>query len=197
MKLLYPFITLLFLASSLHAADTPDLKLKPSGFVENCGQIMNQYNLENKDVNFIWATGKGLNVQLRNSGISFDTYHKNGEQVSFHRLDMEFVGMNSHATPLGTNPLPHAQNFYSSHTNSAYSGVRSFEGVTYTSMYENIDFEVSVTEKGQLKYDFILNSPTQTKFIKIKYAGFDNFEMIDGNLVFDLSGRKITETIPA
>ncbi|NEN22209.1 T9SS type B sorting domain-containing protein [Cryomorpha ignava] len=199
MKTFYPFLILCFSTLYTHASinKAVEEKSKTNGFVENCGQIIDQNNVVNTNVNYIWAAGNGLNVQLRNNGISYDTYQKQGSEIAFHRLDMDIMGMNSHTALNGNKPFSALENFYSSTSKKNISGVRSFEGVTYTDVYENIDFVVSITEKGQLKYDFIVNDPNQTGQIKLKYAGFDSFEICDGNLIFDLSGRQIKEHIPA
>ncbi len=169
---------------------------KANGFIENCGQIVDQNNMINTNVDFIWPAGNGLNVQLRSTGLSYDTYQKNGNDIAFHRMDVDIVGMNSHAMLNGVNPFSNTENYYSSFTKSNISGVETFEAVTYTDVYENIDFAVSVTDKGQLKYDFIVNNPNQADEILLKYAGFDSFKMVDQNLIFNLSGRTITEHIP-
>src|SRR6185312_9850886 len=44
-----------------------------TGFYENKGQIVDQNNKPNPGVKYL-CTGNGLNVQLRQTGFSYDTY---------------------------------------------------------------------------------------------------------------------------
>ena len=48
-------------------------KLAVSGFVENKGQLVDQYGNPNNDVHYLLHQN-GLNVQLRATGFSYDTY---------------------------------------------------------------------------------------------------------------------------
>ena len=175
----------------------PKASENQSGFIENCGQIKTQGNTTNNKVRYLWPAAEGLNIQLRNTGISFDTYQTTGSETKFHRMDVDILGINSHCTLAGVEKRSTALNFYDKKSKCTISGVEQFNGVTYANVYDQIDFAVSLTENGKLKYDFILENPEQTDEIKLKYSGFDSFEICDGNLVFDLSGRQITETIPA
>ena len=192
------FIFALFQCSiSFANSAEPKADKSQNGFIENCGQVKTLNNVTNKNVRFLWPAAEGLNIQLRNTGISFDTYQTVGSETKFHRMDVEILGMNSHCTLAGVEKSSTALNFYDRQSKRTITGVNKYSGVTYSNVYDQIDFAVSLTESGKLKYDFILENPEQSAEIKLKYSGFDSFEICDGNLVFNLSGRQITETIPA
>lgn len=72
-----------------------DIGVTPSGFVENNGQIVNQKGETNENVRFLHATKKGLNIQLRENGFSYDTYrginHSSKKSFLTHRIDIDFL----------------------------------------------------------------------------------------------------------
>lgn len=185
-----------FLLSLSIEATTPD-DSRPAGFTENRGQVINQNHNPNDAVKFIWAAAPGVNIQLRNTGISFDTYQQQagGTEIAFHRLDMNFAGANPNPKINPGKMLPGHTNYRS--PEHSIKGLKSYASVTYYNVYDGIDFQVNVTEKGLLKYDFIVRDATQIDDLKLEYAGFDTFEIKDGKLIFTLSGKTITEEIPA
>ena len=53
-------------------ADGPIIK-KATGFIENKGQIVDQNNIPNKNVLYLFNSN-GMNIQLRRGGFSYDVY---------------------------------------------------------------------------------------------------------------------------
>ena len=75
------------------------------GFIENKGQILTTQYEPNTKVKYL-LNRNGLNVQLRASGFSYDTYSlkkekQEGKQVKvtyqYHRVDIELVNSNPSA----------------------------------------------------------------------------------------------------
>jgi hypothetical protein len=44
------------------------------GFIENKGQISDQFDKPNPEVKFLLSIGNGMNVQLKKNSFSYDTY---------------------------------------------------------------------------------------------------------------------------
>ncbi|MFI5221501.1 MAG: hypothetical protein ACHQK8_04175 [Bacteroidia bacterium] len=87
MKLQTSFLFFILLTALTVNASEPDVKKIPAnhqtGFIENKGQIIDQNNLPNPAVKYLFnsnpvhrsfSEGGGLNVQLRKNGFSYDTY---------------------------------------------------------------------------------------------------------------------------
>ena len=69
-RLLILLFFLFFGGEALLAQDVPDRKLL---FIENKGQIIDQFGNPNPEVRFL-LNMKGFNVQLRQNGFSYDIY---------------------------------------------------------------------------------------------------------------------------
>ena len=66
-------------------------------FLENKGQIKDQNRQPNSSVKFLFRS-PGFNVQLRQTGFSYDTYTASENNVlQFQRVDIELSGCNSNA----------------------------------------------------------------------------------------------------
>ncbi len=168
------------------------------GFIENKGQIINQSNESNAQTLFLFPTRRGMNVQLRENGLSYDTYHSSSEKNTYdiHRLDLNLLGASNISQISGEEILAGETHFGSSR-NQMLNRVKTFGKVRYTEIYPGVDFLVSFTEEGLLKYDFEIEQASQVDQIQLQYEGFDYFELKDNKLIFDLSGTQLTEEIPA
>lgn len=195
MKKVLPIFICILTSLTTQASTPPESRL--TGFIENRGQVVNQNNIDNTDVRFILSAASGVNIQIRNSGISFDTYQSilNTSKISFHRLDMNIVGMSSDVEIIPKEVLPGVTNYAAPH--SRVSGLKSYSEILYKNVYDGVDFRVKTADKGLLKYDFVVSDAANFKKIKLEYAGFDTFKIADGKLIFTLSGKTITEEIPA
>ncbi len=66
---------LLFFAIFFSVSSQSQNRNGSPGFIENRGQILDQKGRTNKAVKYLLAS-KGLNVQLRKNGFSYDVYEK-------------------------------------------------------------------------------------------------------------------------
>ncbi len=196
-KILSLLFSIIFSVPVLATANHPNTR--PAGFTENIGQVKDQLNAPNCGVQYLWAAAPGVNIQLRQNGISFDTYRAVGssKNIAFHRMDLNLVGINPTAKLMAQEEMDGVTNYFSSGQKERISDLRTFGKITYKNVYEGIDFDVNTTNDGLLKYNFTVNNPKEINKIRLEYAGFDDFEMCDGILVFTLSGKTITEEIPS
>ncbi|MFZ4800280.1 MAG: hypothetical protein ACOYMA_22515, partial [Bacteroidia bacterium] len=125
------------------------------GFVENKGQIVDQYNQPNKEVLYK-LTCKGLNVHLRQNSFSYEVIKKqllpntknvdeksllnktdsNSFEYNFHRIDISFVGSNPAPSIIADEPFEDYINYYISNTNdNGIVKVQHFKKITYQNIY--------------------------------------------------------------
>ncbi len=171
------------------------------GFIENKGQIHTQEYSPNKAVRFLWS-GQGMNVQLRNDGISYDTYARSANGTNhwdLHRMDVRFINAKAKPNVYGEIPTEYHVNCYNpERPNLSAVGIQTFQKVVYENIYENIDLWVSLEEGDHtnFKYDFVAGPGADLSAIQIEYTGFDQAEVYADAIHFQLSGRQLTESIP-
>ena len=189
-----------------------DFKSASIGFTENKGQIVDQNNNPNHNVKYLFA-GNGLNLQLRESGFSYDVWmregkvnpHKNDlgnsineEKVSYklHRIDFDFQNSNSAATISAHSPLDGYFNYYTTGTNNdGATHVKSYREVSYKNIWQNIDIVFFVNDNW-VKYNIILNPGANIADVQFNISGADKIIEQNGNLLLKNSVRDIRETIP-
>lgn len=206
-------------ASSQNKSQTQvDLNAKTAGwlnkdktaFVENKGQLRDQNGKPNTSVKYL-LNMPGLNVQLRPTGFSYDTWiekkarnnnSKNEAEAvpftrKFHRVDIELEGANPGVVMTATQPLTEVANVINEHGSFEY--IRSFGKVVYQNIYTGIDLEF-VARKGTdkpIEYNFIIHSGADASQIRMKYNGQNNICLKQGNIEMMLNHGKLSEHIPA
>jgi hypothetical protein len=174
LKLISSCLSTLVLTNFLWAQvkDPSQYKTNTTGFFENKGQIVDQNYNANPDVKYLYH-GNGLNLQLRGTGFSYDTYktselHSIGESTNqsslvkpegtsfptlekkkeaalhFHRVDIELVGCNTSAQIIAQGESGAYYNYFTSGTpEGGVSNVHAYQQVTYKNIYPNIDLVFS------------------------------------------------------
>ncbi|MBX7204731.1 MAG: T9SS type A sorting domain-containing protein [Bacteroidia bacterium] len=182
------------------------------GFIENKGQITDQDGKQNTAVRFLF-NGKGLNIQLRASGFSYDSYTvesytKNSTEEDsvmineqtiylFHRVDIVFVDANPSPELVAENQYPDYANYYTPGTpEGGILFVRKYGKVTYKNLYDGIDLEFLLDKENIPKYNFIVHAGANASKIKWKYEGANKSEIADGKIVLGLRQGNLTEHIP-
>lgn len=167
------------------------------GWIPNLGQIHNQRFEPNSDVTHLWTSGRGMNVQLRRDGLSYDTYSRLGSTLLFHRLDMKFVDASPEASAQEEEAIGTKLNFYGPAKSSGVSADQ-YRRVVLNEVYPGIDLVCSITseEHSGVKYDFVVKPGADVDQVRMEYEGFDAVEVTDDEIRFELSGRTLTESIP-
>lgn len=156
-------VLLLTFSLSLSAQE----KHKLIGFTENKGQIIDQKGSPNPNVKFL-LNSRGLNVQLRKNGFSYDVYEnrkvpmteadlRKRKNLSLdeiekkklpdysletvnHRVDIDFEGSNAGVVLEGSGKSKDYDNYYTlKHAPEGVLMVHQFEKVTYKNLYPNVD----------------------------------------------------------
>ncbi|UJF30015.1 T9SS type B sorting domain-containing protein [Kaistella sp. 97-N-M2] len=190
-------------------------------FYENKGQLVDQAGKENSAVKYLFHS-TGLNVQLKNSGFSYDVYEtrktikKKPERTEknlptegkkrpeyalkneYHRVDIEFVGANKNAQIIAEGQSEDYDNYYNLPNNpKGVENVHRFEKVTYKNLYPNIDlvfFKPNDTLKP-IEYNFVINPGGKISDIQLKFTGAAT-RLQDGKLSMNLRFGEMQENIP-
>lgn len=187
-------------------------KTPPHAFIQNKGQVVNQDYLPNPDVLYMYS-GNGIKVQLRKSGYSYELYSvenapacKAGKRTDaadmknitthMHRVDVDFYGANASAEVMPASQKKELLH-YVTYGQEIYN-VPSFEKVTYSNIYNNIDIEFILTgsENNPLKYNIILRPGANINDLQFLYKGADAVKLYANALSLQTSLGTIAENIP-
>ncbi|MBL7918160.1 MAG: T9SS type A sorting domain-containing protein [Bacteroidia bacterium] len=185
------------------------------GFIENKGQIVNQNFEKNENVLFQFV-GKGLKVQLRKDGYSYEVYQAHNlpivmpgkktpnalsdlskTKVYSHRIDIEFKNKSKNITVHAYNPINTKLNYVLNGTETNQISV--YKKVLYKNVYNNIDFEFLIEDinQSQVKYNIILNPGANLNDIQLACLGAEEINLNkNGNIEFNTSLGKVSENIP-
>ena len=166
-----------------------------NGFIENMGQILTTTGEKDDRIKFLANPSQGLNIQIKNSGISFDTYafEEASNQYAFHRLDLQFLNVNNQSKLIATEKNEELINTVRG--SEKHENIRVYNRIAYENLYNGIDLVARSSEKG-FKYDLVLESGSDISQILLEYRGFDSYEAASNCINFNLSGRSLTEHIP-
>lgn len=183
-------------AQSIFASDKKvddKIHANHSGFVENSGQIIDQHQKVNTAVRYLLST-KGLNMQLRNNGFSYDVWKPTAAKkgaYQLHRLDFNFINANPSAEIITDH---HAMATYT--YGQAHVKASSFKNVTYKNVWSNIDV-VFHENNGKPKYDFIVRPGARLADIAFSINGAQEITASTKGLILKNSIATLTELIPA
>ncbi len=175
------------------------LPAKADYFAENKGQIIDQQGKKNQRVQFLFQNGN-MNVQLRESGFSYDVFdlskRKGRGGIAAHRVDIEFLGMSSDMEVIAENEVTFKSNYIKSNSSNA-TDIKHFDKIIYHNVYPQIDFVFKKDEiTNAFKYDIVLYPGANISDIQLNYTGFNDIQLVDGNLAMETSIRTLNENIP-
>ncbi|MEI7663950.1 MAG: hypothetical protein WCK34_17215, partial [Bacteroidota bacterium] len=195
-----------------------------TGFIENKGQIIDQYNKLNPSVLYLLNT-PGMNIQLRKTGFSYDVFSIEGaypelknqhiivngnlspitdfssdtslRSYRIHRIDFDFVGSNPACNIVKHDPSPDYQNYYTTGTSvEGVTRVRSFKSVTYKNIYPKIDLEFYSGAKSAVKYNFVIHPGGKLSSIKIRISDPEIQISSVGSILLKTTSGTIEEAVP-
>jgi len=190
-----------------------------NGFYENKGQIVDQNYKPNTQVKYLLST-PGFNVQLRQTGFSYDTYteevHPSKDSESFsgkrkfqlpahifrsyHRVDVELAGCNPYAFIEAEKKSEAYYNYFTAGTpDEGVSYVHYYQKVTYKDIYPYIDLVFFATD-GTLvpvEYNFIVHPGGNPADIKLQYKGADKVFLAHNRLIVTVQAGNFNENIPS
>jgi hypothetical protein len=180
---------------------------KSIGFIENKGQIVDEYGRTNSKVLYILNTN-GLNVQLRKGGFSYDVYEpelnahskltSDSIKYNFHRIDIDFLNSNPNAILKAEVKSADYDHYY---TNSAFPNgvlfVHRYKRVTYQDIYPAVDvvFFIPQDKSKPVEYNFVIHPGGNISDIKMKFRGTKT-KLIDNKINMNLRFGTMEEIIP-
>lgn len=213
----YLLLLFMFFSFTLKAADKKAHGLH--GFVENKGQVRNQFNEGNASVLYLYAM-PDMNIQLKKNGFSYDTRkcisksfsNKAGtlqkfsekkelpsEEFLYHRVDVTFIDANPDCILQAANAAPDYLMYYTLGCPEEGIRVKHYGRIWYKNLYPGIDLEfvASPETNKPVEYNFYIRPGADASLIKMKYEGPEQARLENGKLTLQLSHTLLSESIPA
>jgi hypothetical protein len=191
-------------------------------FIENKGQIGDQYGKPNSSVKYL-ILRPGLNIQLKANSFSYDAYtverfkrieqlvdpllskfdKHNDDSLVYHfsRVDIELVDANPNPEITQEGASSDYLNYYThitsqTHGEEGVTGIKGYSTITYHDIFPNIDLEWFLDKDGKPEYQFIINPGGEPSRIRLKYHGAQKTELISDAIHFHIKPGIIKEHIP-
>ena len=176
-------------------------------FVENKGQIRDQYGNPRNDIQFkvgddalsIFISAGSIHYQFSRQRDTPSPECKDNEKAraklypyDMYRLDMSLMGADTHARVVLGQQLPCYEHYYTSALESD-ACVRSFSSILYKNIYPAIDWKIYLHE-GRLEYDFIVHPGGNPADIRIQYNGATHIESATDHIKVETPLGFIKET---
>src|SRR5207248_1059453 len=74
--------------------------------------------------------------------------------------------------------------------------VRTYQKITYKNLYNGIDLEFFINEKGNAEYNYIVHPGADAYIIRWKYKGANNIVLNNKKIILQVAKGKIEECLP-
>ncbi len=186
-------------------------------FIENKGQVRDQYNQQRADIDFC-LRGNGVNVffgsgalhyqwtdrgvlphpkgtQIKDIRSSMKLYESSSRKAELYRMDVVLIGADKNAVLTTTNEAAYQEHYYLPGCDG--STASSYQKVTYHNVYSNIDWVIYTDKEGRMKYDFEVRPGGNVADIRIAYKGATGLKYhTDGSIVATTPMGSVTEDKP-
>lgn len=211
----------IIMVADIRAKEIPDVLHTESkkGFVENIGQIIDQYGKARKDIDFKFET-PGLCAFIGSGALHYQWFRYpeidrsltryggpaamaqlKDMHYSTYRLDVKLLDANPAAEMIKEELLPYFQRYHLSHLGLAGARAQSYSKLTYKNIYPNIDWVIYIAKdtdrQEKMKYDFIVHPGGNPAQIKLQYAGASHLRINeDGSFTATTPFGKHTDGAP-
>lgn len=191
------FIALVFILPFFATAQNAPLE-----FIENQGQWTGDFLYKSSsgqsDV-YLEKDGFRYVVGLAENKDLADAYHhgisKTPPVLKYHAYKMVFENANT-ATIEGSKKQTNYYNYFLGNDSTRWkTGIHPYLALDYKHLYNGIDVHIS-SEKGNLKYDFIVQPKAEVQQIQLRYDGPDGLSVKGKNLIIRTSVGDVTELQP-
>jgi len=167
-------------------------------FVENRGQVTDQYHKPRKDIGYSLRT-PGLTVFVGANGLHYQFLQAEAggyNTLNTYRMDVTLVGANLHASAKALAAQDYFERYITVGTGKEGIIAHSSEGIIYHDVYPGIDWRL-YTHNGALKHEFIVKPGGRVSDIKLKYDGAKKLSINEkGEIVATTPLGTITEAAP-
>ena len=160
----------------------------PAGsfFIRNGGFTVLQHNREDIKLVQEYINGHGNAQNKRSSPLVLRS----------HAYAVDFAGASNNIELIPDKPLEYYNNYFIGNDPSKWaSNCKIYQGVTAKNMYPGVDVRF-YTDKGNMKYDIIVKPGADISKIVLRYAGAENLEVRDKQLVIKTSVGEVKESDP-
>lgn len=182
-------------------------------FLENNGQVRNQYNSARPDIDFMYRAANGPDIFIGDGAIHYQWSKAIAEQrqdnskekpgtknkrtdYKMYRMDVRLLNANTNAEVIKADKSEYYEMYYKEYTGNDGIRAEAFEKITYVDVYPNIDW-VFYAANGELKHEFIIKAGGNANDIKIQYSGATALMLnADGSLTATTPMGTITENAP-
>jgi hypothetical protein len=185
-----------------------NILLGSDGFIENKGQIVNQYNVSASEILFIHEaedfrvllTEKGFSYEIIVNDLNGDkkdlianSIHENSKvNYNFHRID--FIFPHEKFEIEKSNPVPCQLNYI---TNGLTISTKSFKRVLYKNILPGLHIEFLIDEENKFKYNVISEEKNDFSDFLINIEGANSLSITqDKKLKIETNFGEILEDIP-
>lgn len=161
----------------------------PLSFLENKGQVTDQYGNSRPDIDFkignagvIVFIGKGkihyqwakienqpsIKEAIRNESDLFNP--DSPQSYETYRMDVELIGSNKSANIITESKSDYYERYYLPQFGEKGESAYSFHKITYRDIYPNIDWVLYIKD-NKMKYDFVVRPGGKISDISLKYSG--------------------------
>lgn len=190
----------------------------PLTFIENKGQLTDQYGQQRADIDFK-LEGNGVQIFISNGMLHYqfsrllspnesnstithmpakapnDVWNESSpDTIITYRMDVTLYGANKDAELIKKHKSNYHENYYLPHCKNGITA-NSYYSITYKNIYNNIDWKI-YSKDGAIKYDFIVHPGGNPDDIQIVYNGADNISVNNGILTATTPFGSVAEHAP-
>ncbi len=178
---------------------------QPLYFIENKGQVIDQYGQHRADIQYSVAT-PGMTLFIGNGQLHYQWNKKvMGEGTSkaqldtsrialeMYRMDVKLAGANTFAVAIADEK----QDFFEQYIQQyGLIEAHSYNKITYKNVYPNIDWVLYIKD-DRVEYDFVVHPGGHVRDIQIQYGGTNSLKKTaTGSIVATTPVGTVTEQQP-
>ena len=196
--LLFPLLFLGGITTTQAQRYKPQFPQQSLVFLENKGQITDQYGQSRKDISF-HVGGSGLSLFAGSGQLHYQWATPTATRpdvYNSYRMDVDLLGADPQAKVVTEQLQPYFERHYLPQLVAQGTTVHSYNKITYKDVYPKIDWVLYI--KGDnVEYDFIVRPGGKVSDIKLKYSGAAHLVMDkSGNLTATTPMGTVTENAP-
>jgi hypothetical protein len=183
-------LTILFVILSCFKSLTTKAK-NEIFFVQNVGQIHDQYGKPRKDIDFVLHATDGLNIFIGRNKISYQFI----EGLQAQRIEAGLVGANNKAQAAAAEQQGYYENHY--HNSKLLGRAKSYKKITYKNIYPHIDWVLKINDNNTFEYEYAVGAFGNAQDIQMEYRGAKKIQLqTNGDVVLYSPMGNITERAP-
>lgn len=209
-------------AKAQNAKPAQEMSRNSMTFIENKGQVTDQFHNPRTDIDFKLAGGNGLNiffgkgtihyqwskrekskepVDFTNRGTAEEVEKQYSRPVKMYRMDLALIGANPNPEIITEEKQPNFERYFLSWVNKDNGNegliANTYKKITYKNIYPHIDWIFYFNKIGQLEHDFVVHPGGKVADIQMQYSGSTNLKLnAAGRLIANSPMGTITESAP-